>query len=218
LIIKSLQVGPIMTNCYIIGCEETKEGMIVDPGGNASSILATVKELGLRIKYVVNTHGHFDHVLANRKLVEATGAKLAIHPKDKPMLLTRLSGLASFFGLGGIIPSPPPDLLLEDGDELVVGKLRFKVLHTPGHSPGSISLHNEEEGVVFVGDVLFNGGIGRTDIPGASHRTLMDSIRHKLLTLPDETIVYPGHGPPTTIGRERRNNPFLQQIASPEGV
>jgi len=209
LIVKMLPVGPLLTNCYIVGCEETKEGAIIDPGGDADRILATVEETGLTVKYVINTHGHFDHILANRKVVEATGAKLAIHPKDEPMLLAKLSGLANFFGLGGIIPSPPPDLLLEEGDELLVGKLRFKVLHTPGHSPGSISLYNEEEGVVFAGDVLFNGGIGRTDLPGGSYRTLMESIRNKLLTLPDETIVYPGHGPPTTIGKERRSNPFL---------
>ena len=209
MIVKMLPVGPLLTNCYIVGCEETKEGAIIDPGGDADRILATVEETGLRIKYVINTHGHFDHILANRKVVEATGAKLAIHPKDEPMLLAKLSGLANFFGLGGIIPSPSPDLLLEEGDELLVGKLRFKVLHTPGHSPGSVSLYNDEEGVVFAGDVLFNGGIGRTDLPGGSYRTLMESIRSKLLALPDETIVYPGHGPPTTIGKERRSNPFL---------
>jgi len=210
MIIKRLVVGALQTNCYLVGCPQTREGIIIDPGGDAELILAEVRRLGLKIKYIVNTHGHFDHILANRKVVEGTGAKLAIHPKDEPMLLAKLSGLADFFGLGGIIPSPPPHLRLQEGDQLLVGKLKFEVLHTPGHSPGSISLYNEEEGVIFTGDALFNMGIGRTDLPWGNYHTLMESIRNKLLTLPDETIVYPGHGPPTTIGAEREHNPFLQ--------
>lgn len=208
MIVKRLMVGALQTNCYLVGCPQTKEGIIVDPGGDAELILAEIKRLGLKIRHVVNTHGHFDHILANRKVVKATGAKLAIHPKDAPMLMAKLSSLAKFFGLEGIIPSPPPDLLLEEGDELVVGKLKFRVLHTPGHSQGSISLL--AEGVVFTGDALFKMGIGRTDLPGGDYQTLMESIRNKLLTLPDETIVYSGHGPPTTIGAERSNNPFLR--------
>ena len=210
MIIKRLVVGALQTNCYLVGCPRTKEGIIIDPGGGAQLILAEVRRLGLNIKYIVNTHGHFDHILANRKVVKATGAKLAIHPKDAPMLMAKLGSLAKFFGLEGIIPSPPPDLMLEEGDELVVGKLKFKVLHTPGHSPGSISLYNEEGGVIFDGDVLFQMGIGRTDLPGGDYQSLMESIRTKLLTLSDETIVYSGHGPPTTIGAEREHNPFLR--------
>lgn len=210
MIIKRLVVGPLQTNCYLVGCPQTKEGIIIDPGGDAEHILAEVRRLGLKIEYIVNTHGHFDHILANRKVVKATGAKLAIHPKDAPMLMAKLSSLAKFFGLEGIIPSTPPDLLLEEGDELTVGKLKFRVLHTPGHSPGSICLYNEEEGVIFDGDVLFQMGIGRTDLPWGNYRTLMETIRNKLLTLPDETIVYSGHGPPTTIGMEKENNSFLR--------
>ncbi len=207
-----LQVGPIMTNCYIVGCEETKEGAIIDPGGNGDYILSEVRMLKLDIKYVINTHCHFDHTLANGEVIEGLKKRqqqpplLAIHRAEEPML--KSGGGASLFGLRGF-SSPPPDMYLEEGDVLTLGQVKLKVLHTPGHSVGSISLLNEEEKVVFDGDVLFNMGIGRTDLTGGSFETLMDSIRNKLLTLPDETIVYSGHGPATTIGHERAGNPFL---------
>jgi len=206
VIIKRLQVGPLMTNCYIVGCEETREGAIIDPGGEADLILAAVKELNLTIKYVINTHGHFDHILANREVLEATEAKLAIHQADEQLLAA--GGGTEAFGVKANA-SLLPDVKLCEGDMITLGKIKLKVLHTPGHSPGSISLYNEKEGVIFDGDVLFRDGIGRTDLPGSSHHILMETIRDKLLNLPDDTIVYPGHGSPTTIGRERRNNPFL---------
>jgi len=207
LIVKMLCVGLLQTNCYIVGCEDTKEAAIIDPGGDAKLILAEVERLGLKIKYVINTHGHFDHTLANKGVVNATGASLAIHSADAPMLTE--GGGALFFGIMGKA-SPPADMILDEGQVLTVGKIELQVLHTPGHSPGSICLYNEEEGVLFDGDILFNMGIGRSDLPGGNYRVLMESIQ-KLLTLPDETTVYPGHGPATTIGRERRSNPFLSQ-------
>jgi hydroxyacylglutathione hydrolase len=205
LLIKMLHVGPLQTNCYIVGCEDTKEGAIIDPGGDAKRILAEVERLGLKIKYVINTHGHFDHTLANKGVVKATGASLAIHSADAPALTE--GGGAFFFGVIGKA-SPPADTILEEGQVLTLGRIELKVLHTPGHSPGSICLYSEEEGVLFDGDVLFNAGMGRYDLPGGDYRVLMESIK-RLLTLPDDTIVYPGHGPATTIGHERRNNPFL---------
>jgi len=212
LIVKMLQVGPIMTNCYIVGCEETKEGAIIDPGGDGERILAKVRQLGLEIKYVINTHGHFDHTLANQEVMEGLTESqqqpplLAIHQADAPML--KSGGGAFSFGLRGF-SSPPPDMYLEEGDVLSLGQVKLKVLYTPGHSVGSVSLLSEEEKAVFDGDVLFNMGIGRADLTGGNPKTLMDSIRNKLLTLPDDTVVYSGHGPVTTIGRERDGNPFL---------
>ena len=205
MIVEMLHVGPLQTNCYIVGCEDTKEGAIIDPGGSAKHILAEVERLGLEITYVINTHGHFDHTLANKEVVESTGASLAIHSTDAPMLTK--GGGALFFGIVGKA-SPPADTLLEEGQVLTIGQLELQVLHTPGHSPGSVCLYGEEAGVLFDGDVLFNMGMGRYDLPGGNYSVLMESIR-RLLTLPDETTVYPGHGPATTIGRERRNNPFL---------
>jgi hydroxyacylglutathione hydrolase len=207
VIIVTLPVGLIQTNCYVAGCEETKEGVIVDPGGNPERILAEVKRQGLAIEYVLNTHAHFDHTDANGAIVEATGAPLAIHPEELPLL--KVSGGAALFGLQAN-PSPLPDLELHDGDELAVGALRFQVLHTPGHTPGHVCFYEADEGVLFDGDVLFYRGIGRTDLPGGSWSQLLHSIRDVLFHLPDETVVYSGHGPATTIGEEKQLNPWLQ--------
>ncbi len=205
MIVKTLLVGPIQTNCYVVGCEKTKEGMVIDPGGSEEVILREIEQLGLTIKYVINTHGHFDHTLADEAIVKATGAPLAIHPADVPLLHD--GGGARFFGFNA--PSIEADMSLEDGDILKVGELTFEVIHTPGHSPGGVSLYNEDEGVIFSGDTLFCMGIGRYDLPGGDFRILMASIRDKILSLPPHTVVYPGHGPATTVGRERQSNPFL---------
>jgi hydroxyacylglutathione hydrolase len=205
-IFRQLPVGPIQTNCYLAGCAETGEGVVIDPGEEPERILAEIKALGLAIKYILNTHAHFDHILANGPLVKATGAPLAIHPLDLPLL--RQNGGASLFGLDAP-PSPEPDLLLAEGDTISFGTHTFQVLFTPGHTPGHVSFYDEKAAVIFDGDVLFAGGIGRTDLPGGDYETLMASINQKLMLLPDETIICSGHGSVTTIGRERANNPWL---------
>jgi len=206
LIIHTVHVGITQTNCYVVGCEETREGVVIDPGGHPKRILEAIEESGLTIRYVLNTHCHFDHMGANAEIVAATGAPLALHPAELPMLQAR--GGAALFGVA-VKESPMPDVELEPGQTIEVGALCFQVLHTPGHSPGSLTFYSEEEGVAFDGDVLFQMGIGRTDLPGGSWETLERSIREVLFALPDETVIYPGHGPKTTVGREKRSNPWL---------
>jgi glyoxylase-like metal-dependent hydrolase (beta-lactamase superfamily II) len=209
MIVKALVVGPFASNCFIVGSEKTKEGMIIDPGADAPNILNTVHNLGLSIVLIVATHNHIDHVGALRSVKDATGAKYAVHEADaneaKPAVFGRMMGLM----LGSSLRAPPkPDRLLKDGDVIEIGDLKFKVLYTPGHTLGGISLLSD--GVVFSGDTLFNFGIGRTDLAGGDYGKLMDSIMTKLMVLPDSTIVYPGHGPETTIGAEKKWNPFLR--------
>ncbi len=206
MIVKQLPVGQTQTNCYIAGCEETKEGVVIDPGDEPQRILAEIEKAGLTIKYVLNTHAHFDHIMANKALVEATGAPLALHPLDLPLL--RQNGGAMFFGLQAP-QSPDPDMELAEGDEITFGTHTFEVLFTPGHTVGHVSFYEAEANIIFDGDVLFASGIGRTDLPGGDYATLMNSIKEKLMVLPDETTVCSGHGPVTTIGRERNSNPWL---------
>ena len=206
MIIKKLEVGPIMANCFILGCENTKECVVIDPGDDAETILMALAKLSLTVKYLINTHGHFDHVGANKKMKEVTQATLAIHPDDEPMLM-ELSKSASMFGLTAE-NSPPADLLLNHGDQVSFGDITLEVIHTPGHSMGGICLYTK--GHLFAGDTLFAGSIGRTDLPGGNYDTLIASIKTKLFDLPDDTIVYTGHGPETSIGNEKRVNPFLR--------
>ena len=207
MILKNLVVGPLSTNCYIIGSEPSKEGMIIDPGDEAEVILETVKDLGLEIKSIVLTHAHIDHIGALKEVKEATGAEVAIHTDDAQAL--QENSVSTLLGLS--YPTPlPADRLLKDGDSMDIGDLHFGVLHTPGHSPGCICLLGE--GIVFSGDTMFNYSVGRTDLPGGNYSQLMNSINAKLMTLPDNTAVYPGHGPDTTIGAERSGNPFLQNF------
>jgi hydroxyacylglutathione hydrolase len=205
--VATLPVGLIQTNCYIVGCEETKQAAVIDPGGHPDRILAEIARRGLMASMVLNTHGHFDHTDANGALVQATKAPLAIHPDDRGLL--QIAGGAAWFGLRAT-PGPEPNLELHDGDELQIGTLRLHVLHTPGHSPGHVCFYEREAGVLFDGDVLFNQGVGRYDLPGGDWDQLLDSIRRVLFALPDTTIVYPGHGPATTIGDEKRLNPWLR--------
>lgn len=204
MILRTLVVGPFESNCYIVGSESTKEGLIIDPGAEANEILKNVNELSLDIKTIALTHAHIDHIGALKEVKDATGAEIAIHSDDASLLRDRSFGMA--FGISYPVP-PSPDRLLNGGDSLDIGDLHFLVLHTPGHSRGGICLLGH--GVVFSGDTLFNYGIGRTDFPGCSYSQIMNSIHTKLMVLPDNTIVYPGHGPDTTIGAERRGNPFL---------
>jgi len=204
LIIRRLEVGPFASNCYIVG--DDGEGMIVDPGDEAKRIMNEVKDLRLDIKIIALTHGHIDHIGALKEVKEATGAQVAIHSDDVKVLKDKF--LSIFLGIRHRSP-PDPDRLLNDGDVISVGKLKFTVIHTPGHSRGSICFLGD--GVLFSGDTLFNCGVGRSDLPGSggNHNQLIDSIQRRLLALDDDIKVYPGHGPETTIGAERRGNPFL---------
>ncbi|MBW1988516.1 MAG: MBL fold metallo-hydrolase [Deltaproteobacteria bacterium] len=205
MIIKELVVGPIASNCYILGCESTKNAVVIDPGDEPHRILMELAKDELTAKYILNTHGHFDHVGGNAKLKEVTGAELMIHEADAPML-TQLSNMARMWGMR-VENSPPPDRFLTEGMEITFGDCTLKVLHTPGHSPGGVTFLSPAG--VFAGDLLFAGSIGRTDFPGGSHETLIRSVKEKLFVLPDDTKVYPGHGPATTVGREKRYNPFF---------
>ncbi len=198
MIFRMLAVGPYMSNCYIVGSETTKEGIIIDPGAEAESIMKIVNALELDIKLIVATHGHIDHVGAVNGVKERTGAPFGMHEAETIK--------------GGIFEkSTPVDEPLKRGDITEIGDLEFEVRHTPGHSPGGISLVGE--GIVFSGDTLFQFSIGRTDFPGASYSQIMTSIFEQLMVLPDETPVYSGHGPDTTIGKERKANPFVRDWA-----
>ncbi len=200
-----LAVGPLQVNCAILSCPETREAMVIDPGDEGERILERVHAAGLQVKLIVNTHGHFDHIGANRLLVEKTGAPLLIHELDVP-LLRRAAEHAALYGMRAV-PSPEPDRTLADGDVLTLGTLQVEVIHTPGHSPGGICLLAGKH--LFSGDSLFAGSVGRTDLPGGDHGTLVQKVRSRLLVLPGETVVHPGHGPDTTIAREKASNPFV---------
>jgi len=200
LIIKSLPVGPLYTNCFIIGCKDTKEAAVVDPGGDSDKILMLLAEDKLTLKYIINTHGHFDHVAGNKKLKETTGAKILIHEEDATLLTTPSMGLSAD-------NLQAADEFMKDGDKITFGNITLEVLHTPGHTLGGVSLYTD--GHVFVGDTLFAGSIGRTDFPGGNYDTLINSVKDRLFPLGDEVLVYSGHTAETTIGNEKKYNPFF---------
>jgi hydroxyacylglutathione hydrolase len=201
--VRTLVVGPFATNCYLAFDEESKEAVIIDPGGEAPRVLEEVQRLALKPVLLLSTHGHIDHVAGVAALKEALQVPFALHPEDTP-LLERHPGAE---GYPDYRDPPPPDRPLRGGDSIPFGACSLLVLETPGHTPGSLCLYGH--GVVFTGDTLFQGSVGRTDFPGSSHARLLTSILTKLLTLPDSTVVLPGHGPRTTIGMEKRWNPFL---------
>lgn len=178
---------------------------VIDPGGDVDRILMTLAKEGLRLVYLINTHGHFDHTIGNKRLKETTGAQLVIHQADAPRIMSQESQ-GSAWGIR-IENSPPPDRYVNEGDLIAFGDISLQILHTPGHSPGGISLVTDK--MVFVGDALFAGSIGRTDFPGGDYKALIQNVRKKIFTLGDEVVVYPGHGPQTTVGEEKHTNPFF---------
>ncbi|MCP4359015.1 MAG: MBL fold metallo-hydrolase [Chloroflexi bacterium] len=205
--ILQLPLGPLQTNCYILICQETMQATVIDPAWDGRNIAATLTEKGVDLTHILITHSHFDHVGGLAQLKEEVPVPIYMHSEDVPMLQQSPMS-AAFFGM--TIPTPPPpDNLINEGDVIEVGRLKLDVLFTPGHAPGHVSYYLADHNVIFSGDVLFQQSIGRTDLPGCDHALLMESIREKLLTLPDETHVLSGHGPATTIGQEKGWNPFL---------
>jgi hydroxyacylglutathione hydrolase len=198
-------VGNFGVNNYLVHSEESSQALLIDAGEDPHPILNKINQLDLELIYLVNTHGHGDHIAGNQKIVTETGARLLIHEKDATYLSDPHLNLSAFMGFN--LHSPPANCLLKDGESLELDDLRFKILHTPGHSPGHISLVSD--GVAFVGDVIFQGGIGRTDFPESSSQQLLDSIRNVIYRLPEDTILYPGHGPNTTVKNEKQTNPFV---------
>lgn len=203
-----LEVGNLGTNCYIVACEKTKKAAVIDPGGNAEEILATIHRESLIVEYIINTHGHMDHILANHQIKEATGAKILIHEQDAKMLKSAHYNLSVY--VGHAITSVDADQLLKDGDIITFGSVELKVLHTPGHSPGGICLFAEHDDILFCGDTIFCESVGRTDLVGGSYSQIIRSVKEKIMVLKDEVKLLPGHGPDSSVGWERRMNPFIQ--------
>lgn len=205
--IQPLQVGPLQTNCYLVYCSNTKHGVVIDPGWSGKKIYDRVKELEIDVKSILVTHTHFDHVGGAAELVKLSHAPLLLHPLSKD-IVGDAHLHARYFGLE-IDPVPVPDSFIDEGQIIPVGNGQLEVIYTPGHAPEHICFYARSENIIFDGDVMFNGGIGRTDLPGGDYDQLINSIQKKLMVLPDDTIVYPGHGPVTKIGLERQINPYL---------
>lgn len=209
MFLKQFEVGNFAVFAYLLGEDSGGPGVVIDPAGDADPIISAADQNKITIQYILNTHAHVDHVMGNEEMKQKTGAQIIIHEKDAPALTRIPMSMLSMFGGR---PSPPADRIVKDGDSIQVGNLALQVLHTPGHSPGAICIY--VDGVVFTGDTLFVGGVGRTDLPGGSWPIMLRSIQTKLLTLPDETVVLPGHNygatPTSTIGNERLHNSFLK--------
>jgi len=206
--IESLEVGSLETNCYILSDETTGEAVIIDAGDEADLILNYIAEHGLQVKALLNTHGHYDHTQANDAVRERTGAPLAIHTDDAELLAVpeKVSGRM----MVRANPCKAPEQLLHNGDIISFGKYQLQVIFTPGHTKGGCCFYEAGEKICFTGDTLFRGGVGRTDLYGGNYGVLLHSIRDRLHKLPDDTVIYPGHGPESTMAFERKNNPFLK--------
>jgi hydroxyacylglutathione hydrolase len=205
MLIETLTVSMFATNCYLVACPESREAVVIDPGAEAKSIIEKVNHLQLKVKYIINTHGHIDHIGANSRLKEEWRVPILLSEKD--LGIYNNPG----FGLGLVLKKQPkPDQFISEGDRISFGRQCLNVTETPGHTEGGVCLFSEL--LVFCGDTLFAGSIGRTDLAGGSYSKLMESIKYKLLTLPSATAVYPGHGPSTTIGFEKNSNPFLSGL------
>jgi hydroxyacylglutathione hydrolase len=211
LVTKMFMVGMLSTNCYVAFCSETLDAVVIDPGlgdrSEVAEVSAFVESKSLRVKFIVDTHGHPDHTCGNAAVKKAFNVPICIHEADAYMLGESGKDTARYFGFNCV--SPPADVLLHDGDSVRFGNCALKVVHSPGHSDGSVMLVGEKE--IFTGDTLFAGSIGRTDFPGSSERAMLLSLK-KLASLPDGLVVYPGHGPASTVGSEKRSNPFLQGL------
>ena len=209
LFIDTFPVGPLQCNCSIIACPETKEALIVDPGGDAPEIIRRIKAAGLTARYLIHTHAHFDHIGATATLKKELGAEILLHPDDR-FLYDNIQMQGRLFGMD-VDPTLPVDQALEDEMSLRFGQEKSLVIHTPGHTPGSVCFHvGGEESHLFAGDTLFKGSVGRTDLWGGSAEDLMHSIKQRLLPLDDSTTIYPGHGPVSTLWHEKQHNPFLR--------
>ncbi len=209
MIVKQMIVGSMEVFCYILGCEETQKALLIDPAGDEKHIVDTARALGLTIESVVNTHGHPDHTCGNAKIKDLTGAKIYMHPLDDRLFNTP-EGQYMARHMGFAI-SPPADVHVEDGDMVSFGNRKLTVLHTPGHSPGGICLYGENN--LFTGDTLFVGAVGRTDLPGGSLDIMLRSIKEKILSFPDDTVIWPGHhygaSPTSTVALEKKHNPYI---------
>lgn len=206
MLLETLVVGMIQANCYVVADETTREAVVIDPGGDTPVILRALETRKLKLVAVVATHGHFDHVEGLAAMKRATSAPILAHKGDLP-LIQGMTGQGLLFGIR-VEAAPTPDRFVEDGETIAFGGYTLTVLHTPGHSPGSVSLLVGKS--VFVGDLVFAGSIGRTDLQGGDYDVLLRSVRTKIFALPDDTVVYPGHGPATTVGTEKRTNPFFR--------
>ena len=206
MLIRTFVTGPLETNTYVVGDRISGEAAVIDPGGEAGEIADFLKKERLRPLYIINTHGHFDHVSGNKALKKLTGAPILIYESDAPML--GMAAKAAEIFLLQAENSPAPDRLLENRQEIRLGRELLTVEHTPGHSPGGITLVGE--GAAFCGDLVFYGSVGRTDLPGGSEKILLQSIRRVIMALPDNTVLYTGHGPETTVGQEKLHNPFFR--------
>ncbi|CCQ93583.1 Beta-lactamase domain protein [[Clostridium] ultunense Esp] len=201
-----IPAGIYAANCYLVYSEDTKEAIVIDPGGDEKDIITQIKDLELDIKYIIFTHGHGDHIAGVNGIKEYTNAPLAIHKDDEYLLMDGKSNFSSMMAMGTVEISA--DILLDDGDEISFGDLIAEIIHTPGHTPGGICIKIGDS--IFTGDTLFAGSIGRTDFPKSSFKDIMNSINKRIIIYPDETKIYPGHGPATTIENEKRSNPFIK--------